>query len=88
MTFTKGMKKILETGEWLSDLHMSLAQEILFPHIGGWQSTLLVQIDGFVSVQKCYSDPFIVSGSHWVTSSSVDQVCVCACVCMLCVCVC
>ena len=52
MTFTKDMRKILESGEWLN---MSLAQEILqyqFPHIGGWQSTLLVQIDGFVQVHQ------------------------------------
>ena len=77
MTFTKDMRKILESGEWLSDLRMSLAQEILqyqFPHIGGWQSTRLVQIDGFVPVQNDAIQIHLVSGSHWVTSSSVGQV--------------
>ena len=77
MTFTKDMRKILESGEWLSDLHMSLAQEILqyqFPRIGGWQSTLLVQIDGFVPVQNDAIQIHLVSGSNWVTSSSVGQV--------------
>ena len=78
MTFTKDMRKILKSGEWLSDLHMSLAQEILqyqFPHIGGWQSTLLFQIDGFIPVQNdAIQIHLVFSGSHWVTSSSVGQV--------------
>ena len=46
--FSAEMRKIIETGDWLTDQHMSLAQEILkgqFSHIDGWQSTLLVQID-------------------------------------------
>ena len=77
MTFTKGMRKILQSGEWLSDLHMSLAHEILqyqFPRIGGWQSTLLVQIHGFVPVQNEAIQILLVSGNHWVTSSDVGQV--------------
>ena len=77
MTFTKGMRKILQSGEWLSNLHMSLAQEILqsqFPRIGGWQSTLLVQIHGFVPVQNDAIQIHLVSGNHWVTSSDVGQV--------------
>ena len=49
--FSAEMRKIIETGEWLTDQHMSLAQDILkgqFSHIDGWQSTLLVQIDRFI----------------------------------------
>ena len=47
------MRKIIETGDWLTDQHMSLKQEIpkgQFSHIDGWQSTLLVQIDGFIPI--------------------------------------
>ncbi|KAL5479669.1 hypothetical protein EMCRGX_G023225 [Ephydatia muelleri] len=68
MTFIKGMRKILQSGEWLSDL---LAQEILqsqFPRFGGWKSTHLVQIHGFVPVQNDAFQIHLVSGNHWVTS--------------------
>ncbi|KAL5499598.1 hypothetical protein EMCRGX_G011046 [Ephydatia muelleri] len=44
--FSRNMKAVLKSGDWLSDEHMYLAQGIVqkqFSHIEGWQSTLLVQ---------------------------------------------
>ena len=48
------MEKTLKNGEWLSDDHIELAQEVLkkqFPHVDGLQSPLLAQNDGFVPVE-------------------------------------
>ena len=48
------MEKTLKSGGWLTDEHIHLAQEILkdqFPHVNGFQSTLLAETDGFVPVQ-------------------------------------
>ena len=53
---------------------MSLAQEILkrqLSHIDGWQSTLLVQIDGFIPTKGGAIQIHLVSDSHWITSSSL-----------------
>ena len=53
---------------------MSLAQEILkgqFSHIDGWQSTLLVQIDGFIPIKGEAIQIHLVSDTHWVTASSL-----------------
>ena len=72
--FSAEMRKIIETGDWLTDQHMSLAQEILkgqFSHIDGWQSTLLVQIDRFIPIKGEAIQIHLVSDSHWVTSSSL-----------------
>ena len=72
--FSAEMRKIIETGDWLTDQHMSLAQEILkgqFSHIDGWQSTLLVQIDGFIPIIGETIQIHLVSDSHWITSSSL-----------------
>ena len=49
---------------------MSLAQEILkgqFSHIDGWQSTLLVQIDGFIPIKGEAIQIYLVSDSHWIS---------------------
>ena len=72
--FSADMRKTIKTGEWLTDQHMSLAQEILkgqFSHIDGWQSTLFVQIDGFIPTKGEAIQIHLVSDSHWVTSSSL-----------------
>lgn len=48
------MEKTLKSGEWLSDEHNELAQEVLknhFPQVDGLLSPLLTQNDGFVPVQ-------------------------------------
>ena len=69
------MRKIFETGDWITDQHMSLPQEILkrqFSHIDEWQSALLVQIDGFIPTKGGANPIHLVSDSHWVTSSSLD----------------
>ena len=60
----------------LSDEHMYLAQAILqkqFPAIDGWQSTLLAQIDGFIPATNESIQIHLVSGNHWVTSSSLGH---------------
>ena len=70
------MKAVIKSGDWLTDEHMYLAQDILqkqFPHTEGWQSTLLVQTDGFIPVQSEAIQIHLVSGNHWVTSSSLNQ---------------
>ena len=48
------MAQVLKNGDWLSDDHIYLAQELLrkqFPLIDGLQSSLLCQNDGFVPIQ-------------------------------------
>lgn len=48
------MARTLKNGDWLSDDHVYLAQELIrkqFPHVQGLQSTLLCQNDGFVPIQ-------------------------------------
>ena len=61
------MKAMIKSGDWLSDEHMYLAQAILQKQSDGWQSTLLVQIDGFIPATN------LVSGNHLVTSSSLGH---------------
>ena len=74
------MRNVLKSGEWLDDDHMFLAQQLLqiqFPNIGGLQSTLLSQCNGFAHVNRTQMSIQIhhVSGNHWVTTvtSSHDQ---------------
>ena len=70
------MKAMIKSGDWLSDEHMYLAQAILqkqFPAIDGWQSTLLAQIDGFIPATNESIQIHLVSGNHWVTSSSLGH---------------
>ena len=67
INFSAHMKKMIEAGDWLTDEHMSLAQEILkhqFSHIDGWQSTLLVQINGFIPSKGEAIQIHLVSDSH------------------------
>lgn len=48
------MAKTLKNGDWFNDDHIYLAQELIkkqFPYVGGLQSTLLCQNDGFVPIQ-------------------------------------
>ena len=48
------MARALKNGDWLSDDHIYLAQELLrkqFPHIDGLQSSLLCQNNGFVPIE-------------------------------------
>ena len=64
---------MIKSGNWLCNEHMYLAQAILqkqFPAIDGWQSTLLAQIDGFIPATI---QIHLVSGNHWVTSSSLGH---------------
>ena len=69
------MKKILERGDWLTDAHMTLAQELLkkeFPFLDGLQSSLLSQNNGFIPV--CFEAIQIHHvHNHWVTSTSIGQ---------------
>ena len=53
-----------------------LRQTILqkqFPLIDGWQSTLLAQIDVFMPATNESIQIHLVSGNHWVTSSSLSH---------------
>ena len=52
---TQEMKEILKNGEWLTDEHILLSQELLsiqFPQIDGLQLPLLAENDGFSPVQN------------------------------------
>ena len=54
LTCTRAMTKTLQNGDWLTDDHIRLAQNLLrnqFPGIDDLQSPLLSQNDGFVPVQ-------------------------------------
>ena len=54
LTLAREMARALKNGDWLSDEHIYLAQELIrkqFPNIQGLQSTLLCQNDGFVPIQ-------------------------------------
>ena len=44
-----------------------------FPAIDGWQSTILAQIDGFIPATNESIQIHLVSGNHWVTSSSLGH---------------
>jgi len=70
------MKDILNNGEWLTDEHVVLSQELLrnqFPHINGLQSPLLSENDGFSPVANEAIQIHYVNGDHWVTSTSIGQ---------------
>ena len=70
------MKDILNNGEWLTDEHVVLSQELLrnqFPHIDGLQSPLLAENDGFSPVANEAIQIHHVNGDHWVTSTSIGQ---------------
>ena len=74
--FTRNMKAMIKSGDWLSDEHMYLAQAILqkhFPAIDGWQSTLLAQVDGIIPATNESIQTHLVSENHWVTSSSLGH---------------
>ena len=50
----------IEDGEMLTDKHIQAAQLLQFPHLGGFQCTLLAQTDGFHQVTEdckytCYT---------------------------------
>ena len=58
----------------VEDVHIYLAQQLIqrqFPSIGGLQSTLLRQNDGFIPVRRTqkYLQIHHVTGNHWVTTS-------------------
>ena len=56
------MVKSLKDGNWLSDRHIELAQELLrnkFSHIDGLQSPLLAQNNGFIAVQAEGNHKFV-----------------------------
>ena len=49
------MARTLKNGDWLSDEHIQLAQELLrkqFPDLDGLQSSLLCQNEGFIPIQS------------------------------------
>ena len=67
---TQEMKDILNNGEWLTDEHVVLSQELLrnqFPHIDGLQSPLLAENDGFSPVANEAIQTHHVNGDHWGT---------------------
>ena len=73
---TQGMKEILRNGEWLTDDHISLSQELLrsqFPHIDGLQSPLLAENGGFSPVHNEAIQIHHIIGNHWVMSSNIGQ---------------
>ena len=77
---TQEMKDILKSGEWLTDEHIMLSQELLrsqFPQIGGLQSPLLAENDGFSPITNTETNDAIqihhVNQNHWVMSSSIRQ---------------
>ena len=47
--------------------------QLQFPNIDGWQSTLLVQNDGFILARREAIQIYVINDSHWVTSSSLDS---------------
>lgn len=70
------MKKELESGNWLTDEHIALAQVLLkseYPHIVGFQPTVLSQNDGFVPVRSSSESLQIhhTNGNHWVMSTTI-----------------
>ena len=68
--------KAVKSGDWLSDEDMYLAQTIYqkqFSLIDAWQSTLLAQIDGFMPATNEVIQIHLVSGNHWVTSTSLSH---------------
>ena len=70
------MREILKKGDMLTDEHIHLAQEMLhtqFPHLDGFQSSLLSQVDGFSPVRNESIQIHHVDGNHWVVSTSIGQ---------------
>lgn len=71
--FTRIMRQNISSGQWLGDEHMKLAQNLLkeeYPHLSGFQSTLLSQNNGFYPVQ---GEIHHIDDNHWVTSSSIGN---------------
>ena len=70
------MKQVLESGGWLTDEHIQLAQELLkkeYPRITGLQPSVLSQNDGFIPVQRNSESIQLhnVDGNHWAASTSI-----------------
>ena len=63
------------SGEWLTDEHISAAQRLLknqFSHVGGLQSSLLAEANGFESVPSSGVQIHYCK-HHWVTSCSIGE---------------
>ena len=63
------------SGAWLTDEHISAAQRLLknqFSHVGGSQSPLLAETNGFESVPSSGVQIHYCK-HHWVTSSSIGE---------------
>ena len=70
------MWKTLQQGDWLTDSHISRAQEILktqFPHLGVLQCTLLSQNNRFSAVHGEAIQIHHISKNHWITSHCIGQ---------------
>ena len=53
LVLSKKLQESMMSGEWLTDEHISAAQRLLkyqFSHVGGLQSPLLAETNGFESV--------------------------------------
>ena len=72
---SKKLQESMMIGEWLTDEHISAAQRLLknqFSHVGGLQSPLLAETNGFESVPSSGVQIHYCK-HHWVTSSSIGE---------------
>ena len=61
---------IISSGEWLDDLIICAAQSLLqhqYPHIGGFQNTLLAEMLAMIPPTQEFIQIINVYGDHWIT---------------------
>ena len=76
MQISSELMETLQSGEWLSDIHISFAQDLLrkkFSDVDGFQSPLLSQNNGFFQIANEGVQIHHISSNHWVTSCSFNQ---------------
>ena len=76
MQISSELMETLQSGEWLSDIHISFAQDLLrkqFPDVDGLQSPLLSQNNRFFQIANEGVQIHHISSNHWVTSCSFNQ---------------
>lgn len=74
--FTRKMREDLRRGQQLTDEHVNLAQSLLkeqFPHLGGFQNSLLSQNYGFIPQDRESIQIHFVGGNHWCVSASIGD---------------
>lgn len=64
----------IEDGEWLTDVHISAATELLktqFPNLAGFQASILGQNLSFRRLEGPYVQIIHTNGNHWVTVAGI-----------------